>query len=700
MDTILVKLLLALLFSGVRHGFAQDYSAATQSIQIVFDEQMKGKLQWVGKEKDTSHAVDIAVNESIWVNGLLAKNFKSCQFKNGTERHPEFGAATKVEISGDFKYKEIHLLRETTVWLPKKYPNTAIFQTKYINKGKKVIKIDSVHVRELQLSQTGLFNDSHVAEPLVSFQGGVPAWGEDYAVIPVKEGFYNANFQGMHQTEHDEYIGGGIPLIDVWGNRAGVALCHLSKQPEWLALPVSMNSPDVVNLGIVKALEETLGMKGDLLSNQSYTTVMNAVVFHNLDYYNALHTYAELLRDRGIAIPKKSPQGAHDPYWKSWGFELDFNLAQIYETLPELAEMGVHVANLDDGWFDYYGDWNVNRAPGKFPNGVSDMSVFVNRLHKEGFKTNLWWYPLGVSPESQLAREHAELLIVDADGSYFKDKRQLYQLCPAYPPALNHIEKLVDRFIGDWEYDGLYTDTRGLSAVPPCFNKAHKHQRPLESFEQLPKMYERVNSILKKLKKTGLHEVCICAAPHSPYNMPYYDIANASDPVNTLQTRRRIKVEKALHGPSFAVGDCYQVPDDEWSGFSVPQSFESAVGIGGQATTFYTDLDEEQKATWKRWFGVYNNLELGSAQYTNLYDVAFDKPEGHVVKKGNALYYGFFAPLWSKEDALQLRGLVPGITYKVFDYANNRDLGTVDADRPFLYVGFKEQLLLRASPKP
>src|SRR5690606_1279499 len=100
--------------------------------------------------------------------------------------------------------------------------------------------------------------------------------------------------------------------------------------------------------------------------------------------------------------------------------------------LPDLKDMGIQVANLDDGWFDYYGDWEVNRTPGKFPNGDRDMVDFVDGIHKKGFKTNLWWYPLGVSAESRLAKDHSDYLVMDEAGGYPKDGRGLYQLCPAY----------------------------------------------------------------------------------------------------------------------------------------------------------------------------------------------------------------------------------------------------------------------------
>jgi alpha-galactosidase len=151
----------------------------------------------------------------------------------------------------------------------------------------------------------------------------------------------------------------------------------------------------------------------------------------------------------------------------------------------------------------------------------------------------------------------------------------------------------------------------GLSGVPACFNKAHKHKSPLDSFESMPKMFELINTTVHKFKPDADHEVCICSLPHSPYNMPYYDIANASDPVSTWMVRSRVKLEKAIRGGTFAVGDCYQIPIQEWDGYSVPESFETAFGTGAQLTTFYGSLDARQTELWKRWFQDYRTLRAG-----------------------------------------------------------------------------------------
>ena len=182
--------------------------------------------------------------------------------------------------------------------------------------------------------------------------------------------------------------------------------------------------------------------------------------------------------------------------------------------------------------------------------------------------------------------------------------------------------------MGEWGFDGLYIDCQDLTSTPPCFNPAHNHGEALESFQGQPKFYEAIYNEAMKIKPGSPVEMCICAMPHDPFKMPYYNVATASDPINLRQVRRRIKVEKAYRGASFAVGDCYQVPMDEWEGFSVPESFESAMGTGAQVTTFFTDLTPAQQSTWKRWLGIYRDKGLAWSEYLNLYDIAFDKTRG------------------------------------------------------------------------
>lgn len=670
----------------------------SENISIELDENFNQKFHWNAAGKNSIVQFNSEIQPGIVVNGKTCLKFKTDQPEPATKQvnDAEFGPSTEAILTGIFSDGDLKIERQTRILFPEKFKDVAIFNTVYRNLGKQKIHIDSVFTQRLLLQ-----NQS--PNEYASFQGGVNEWGKDYELIWLKSGFHQENFQGIHRTrgpkgaEPEEFIGGGMPFVDVWNKEMGVAIMQLEKTPQWLSLPVNVRLDGTTEIGIVEKPQAKFGQKEWLNPGDSFSTVLNAVVFHRLDYFDALKTYGDLLRCRGIDIQKTSPEKAYEPYWKSWGLGMEFTQEKIFNNLPQLGKIGIQTANLDDGWFDFYGDWNVNRSPGKFRNGEANMIEFVKNIHQQGFKTNLWWYPLGVSPKSKLATERPDLLVQAEDGSFPSDGRGIYQFCPAYQPALDYIQQLVEKFTTNWGYDGLYSDSRGLSSVPPCYNKAHHHKTPLESFQAVPAVYKTVYETLQKYNKDALHEVCICAAPHSPYYMPYYQIASSSDPTNLFQVRRRIKVEKAIHGSTFCVGDCYQVPKDEFDGYSVRESFESALGTGAQVTTFYKDLDSTQFKTWQNGFGKYREMQLSQAEYLNLYDIAFDKPEIHVVKKGEEMYYGIYAETWKKEDGITLRGLKKKTSYRVYDYMNNRDLGTISEENPVLNVDFKEHLLIRVT---
>jgi alpha-galactosidase len=79
-----------------------------------------------------------------------------------------------------------------------------------------------------------------------------------------------------------------------------------------------------------------------------------------------------------------------------------------------------------------------------------------------------------------------------------------------------------------------------------------------------------------------------------------------------------------------------------------------------------------------------------------LYDIGFDRPETHVVRKGGSLYYAFYAPRF--RGPVTLRGL-DARAYRVRDYVAGRDLGRVSGPQASLSVGFEKYLLVEATPE-
>jgi alpha-galactosidase len=176
----------------------------------------------------------------------------------------------------------------------------------------------------------------------------------------------------------------------------------------------------------------------------------------------------------------------------------------------------------------------------------------------------------------------------------------------------------------------------------------------------------------------------------------------SSDPESSWQIRIKGKTFKALMGPSAPYyGDHVELSDGGCD-------FASTVGIGGVIGTKFTwpvgskkgskiDLTPEREKIWKKWMKIYKEKMLPTGIYLGtLYDIGFDKPETHAIRKDSNLFYAFYANNWKGE--VELRGLDSKL-YKITDYVNQKDYGTVKGPAAKLEVEFDKYLLLEARPK-
>jgi alpha-galactosidase len=182
--------------------------------------------------------------------------------------------------------------------------------------------------------------------------------------------------------------------------------------------------------------------------------------------------------------------------------------------------------------------------------------------------------------------------------------------------------------------------------------------------------------------------------------MPFMNQPVASDPLSSWQVRHKGKSIKALMGPSAAfAGDHVELSDGG-------NDFASTIGIGAIVSTKFTWprpsseaellLTKEKEAEWRRWIDVHNEKQLPHGRYRgDLYDIGFDKPEAHVIAKGERLYYAFYAERWDGD--VELRGL-QNRRYTVSDYWTGAALGSVSPTANRLPVSFQKFLLLEATP--
>jgi alpha-galactosidase len=525
-----------------------------------------------------------------------------------------------------------------------------------------------------------------------SFQSGSYEERPDW-ILPVNLGFKQENYMGMNASDY----GGGTPVSDVWRKDVGLAVGHVEMVPKLVSIPVEMENTQGAFVRV------SYNENRDLKSGESFTTLQTFVSVHTGDCFETLTGYRKLMVKKGIKIDPPQ-ETAYEPVWCAWGYERNFNVKQVFNTLPKVKELGYKWAVLDDGWQTAEGDWYLTRK--KFPRGDMDMKKFVEKIHSYDLKAKLWWAPMAVDPGTDLINNHPEYLLLNEDGSKQKISWwDAFYLCPAFPEVQEFTKAQVNTIMKTWGYDGLKIDGQHLNAAPPCYNLAHNHERPEESVEKVPEYFEVIYKTALSLKPDAVVEICPCGCAGSFFNIPVMNQPVSSDPTSSWQIRTKGKTYKALMGPSAPYyGDHVELSDDK-------SDFASTVGIGGVIGTKFTwpvgehlnkesgdvSMTLEKEAEWKKWMQIYLNKMLPKGEYLGrLYDVGFDRPEAHGIKKDDKMYYAFYADEW--DGMVELRGL-ENQTYRLHDYVNDKDYGTINGPTLQMNVQFSKYLLLEAIPE-
>jgi alpha-galactosidase len=567
------------------------------------------------------------------------------------------------------------------------------------NAGPDTISFDGIAAPLLFLDKAAF----PVKQPIWTLQGAAMQWGQDFA-FPLGEGFSRDNFLGHLQDAE----GGGIPLTYFWNQEIGLALMHVEPSPKDWYMPVVSDGD-----GIKAAFE--VRRRIELQPGERLCSLPVVLSVHTGDFFEPLTLYRELLAAQGVRSPDPIP-ASFEPAWCSWGYEFDIRPEEMTGVLPVLARLGIRWLTLDDRWFDAYGDWKPRHDT--FPNGVRDMRRMNDAIHQAGAFCTIWWYPLCVEDGhgawdshpygmARLFEEHPDWVILDADGSVARNNRHLAMLCPALPAVRDHVAELTRRFIADWGFDGHKLDN--IYTIPACHNPSHHHARPEESTEAMAEAYRVIFETTRLLRPDSVTQICPCGTPITHHLLPYTDQTVTADPTSSAQIRQRIKFYKALAGPHVAVFADHV----ELSNGGV--DFASEIGAGGVPGTKFVwpedpdvkrrlkedwSLTPEKEALWQKWFGLYNLHRPAAGEYLNQYDLAFDRPEAHAIRKGERLYYAFYTekPTDRFAGRVVLRGLGPR-HYRLLDYVNDRDLGTAEGPHDVsLEVAFEGSLLLAAIP--
>jgi alpha-galactosidase len=670
---------LAIALASCAPSVAADAPAGKPQIQsgnlrIEFDNRLHSRVVARFDNKETlmgpfTTSETVTTADKAWTEFFLASQ-KSERTKDA------FGEGERLTLEG----KAGPLTKTVAVTIYDDFPAMAFFDVQYTNCGTAKLEIKSWTNNAYTVNA----QRNAGAPAFWSYQTGSyekrPNW-----ILPLHTNFQQENYQGMNASDY----GGGTPILDVWRRDIGIAIGHVEPRPKLVSLPVSM--PDAAHAKIAIRFNKAISLK----SGESLHTFRTFVSVHQGDYFRTLTGYRRFMMKQGFQ-PATAPDDAFGAIWCAWGYGRSVQPQQVYDTLPTAKRLGFKWVTLDDGWQNNVGDWALD--PKKFPHGDADMKALVDRIHQEGFKAQLWWSPLSAVPDSELLRDHPDYELLNRAGS----KRKVswwnsYYLCPADRRVVEYHKTLVRKILVDWGFDGLKLDGQHMNGVPACYNPAHHHAQPEDSVEALPDFFKAIYDTAQAVKPGTLVEFCPCGTSFSFFTTPNFNMSVASDPRSSFQVRSKAKTLKALIGDTVPFfGDHVELSDGG-------NDFASTLGVGGVVGTQFvipslaakrskSDLTPEREKEFEKWLRIYREKMLSKGEYLGqLYDIGFDKPEAHVIRKDKTMYYAFFANKWT--GPVELRGLEDR-NYSVVDYVTGRNLGTVSGHSAHLSVEFNGDLLL------
>jgi len=682
-NVIFCLIILAILTVAVKTYAQKTYIINGGKLSIEYNDDLNSRVISVIDGKDKILGEYSLSEYLILEDGKIEGNFKFYGLEEKSIQD-KIGKGKEYIISGSSK----NLSKHISVISYEDFPTALFFNVTYQNTSNIDITINAWINNHYKFSA----KSKNTNQPLFwSYQPGSYGWDNDW-IQKLNNGFERENYLGMNNVDY----GGGTPVLDIWREDIGLAIGHIEIVPKFVSLPTSVkNNEAQISIKYLHPIT--------LKPGESFSTFKTFVSVHHKDHYLTLTDYSKIMARQGIDF-KEAPEDAYGTEWCGWGYEKNFTMEQFYGAFPMIKKLGMDCVTLDYGWDTGVGDYYL--AKDKFPNGDADMRKVVDSIHSIGAKARLWWMPLSVYPKTDLFTDHSDYMLLNKDQSpVFIQFWKSFFLCPATEEVRTLTRDFVVKALRDWGYDGLKIDGNNLNTVPLCYNPTHNHARPEESVEELPELYKIIFETALSINPKAVIQICPCGTNQSFYILPYMNQTVASDPHSSWHVRIKGKTLHALTQQKITfAGDHVELSDNK-------SDFASTVGIGGVIATKFVwpvgshenketgdiALTPEKEKKWTKWINIYNDHMLSKGIYKGeLYDIGFDRPETHAIQKDDVMYYSFYANSFKGE--VELRGL-ENRRYTVFDYENNKEIGTVNGPTAKLPISFNSHLLIKAEPK-
>ena len=289
--------------------------------------------------------------------------------------------------------------------------------------------------------------------------------------------------------------------------------------------------------------------------------------------------------------------------WEAVYFDHDATrLAQLVEAA---AQIGVERFVLDDGWFlgrrhdrAGLGDWVVD--PAVWPRGLRPLADLV---HASGMEFGLWFEPEMVNPDSDLAREHPEWLLLDEAGARLPWRGQ-YALNLGIPEAWQRILEQISAVVAEAGVDFIKWDhNRDLhEPIDRGSGRVGVHR-------QTDAVYRLIDALLER--HPGL-EIESCASGGGRVDLGILQRTHrvwASDTIDPLE-RQAIQRGTATILPLEYLGAHVGAARAHTTGRVASLAFRLGTALFGHAglEQDVTRLSAEERAAVAVWIALYKEL--------------------------------------------------------------------------------------------
>lgn len=173
-----------------------------------------------------------------------------------------------------------------------------------------------------------------------------------------------------------------------------------------------------------------------------------------IPYYKSLDFVRSWWEETNRIVPMPVCDSARLPLYSSWySYHYDITDKTLEEECRLAKQIGLDTIIVDDGWqidkdplgYGYCGDWEV--VPSKIP----DMKAHVAQIHALGMKYMLWFSVPFVGIHASVYKRF--------EGKYLGSIRRNAQvLDPRYPDVREYLIDTYERFVKEYDLDGLKLD--------------------------------------------------------------------------------------------------------------------------------------------------------------------------------------------------------------------------------------------------